>query len=45
MASKYTLKEYAFGVIVHEIVRALKRQNYRVIGLVNGHGLNITYAL
>jgi creatinine amidohydrolase len=32
------VEEHAFGVIVHEIVRSLKRQRYRVIVLVNGHG-------
>jgi creatinine amidohydrolase len=32
------VEEHALGVIVHEIVRALKRQNYRVIVIVNGHG-------
>jgi creatinine amidohydrolase len=32
------VEECALGVIVNEIVRALKRQRFRVIVLVNGHG-------
>jgi creatinine amidohydrolase len=32
------LEESAFGVIVRELVRAVKRQAFRVIALVNGHG-------
>jgi len=32
------IEESAFGVIVREVVRGLKRQAFRVIGLVNGHG-------
>jgi creatinine amidohydrolase len=32
------IEESAFGIIVREMVRALKRQAFRVIGLVNGHG-------
>ncbi len=32
------IEDSAFGVIVHEIIRALKRQEFRVIVLVNGHG-------
>ncbi len=32
------VEEHAMGVIVHEMVRALKRQHYRVIVIVNGHG-------
>jgi creatinine amidohydrolase len=32
------IEESAFGVIVRELVRALKRQAFRVIALVNGHG-------
>ena len=32
------LEESAFGVIVREVVRAVKRQAFRVIALVNGHG-------
>lgn len=32
------IEESAFGVIVREIVRGLKRQAFRVIVLVNGHG-------
>lgn len=32
------IEDSAFGVIVHEIIRALKRQRFKVIVLVNGHG-------
>lgn len=32
------IEESAFGVIVREIVRGLKRQAFRVVVLVNGHG-------
>lgn len=32
------VEESALGVIVNELVRALKRQRFRVIVLVNGHG-------
>ena len=32
------VEESALGVIVNEMVRALKRQRFRVIVLVNGHG-------
>jgi creatinine amidohydrolase len=37
LASLY-VEESALGVIMNEIVRALKRQEFRVIVLVNGHG-------
>ncbi len=32
------IEESAFGVIVHELVRGLKRQGFKLIVLVNGHG-------
>jgi len=32
------IEESAFGSIVHEVVRALKRQGFRLIVIVNGHG-------
>ena len=32
------VEDSAFGVIMHEILRALKRQRFRVIAVVNGHG-------
>jgi creatinine amidohydrolase len=32
------IEESAMGVIVHEIIRALKRQEFRVIVITNGHG-------
>lgn len=32
------VEDSAFGVIIHELVRALKRQEFRVIAIVNGHG-------
>ena len=32
------LEDSAFGVIMHEIIRRLKRQEFRVIVVVNGHG-------
>ena len=32
------IEESAFGLIVREVVRGLKRQEFRVIVLVNGHG-------
>jgi creatinine amidohydrolase len=32
------VEDSAFGVIIHELVRALKRQEFRVISIVNGHG-------
>jgi len=32
------VEESAFGVIVREVVRGLKRQAFRVVVLVNGHG-------
>lgn len=37
LPSLYT-EESAFGVIVREVIRGLKRQAFRVIALVNGHG-------
>lgn len=32
------VEDSAFGVIVHEVIRALKRQLFKVIVVVNGHG-------
>jgi creatinine amidohydrolase len=32
------VEESAMGVAVHEVIRALKRQAFRVIVIVNGHG-------
>lgn len=32
------VEDSAMGVIVHEVIRALKRQEFRVIVIVNGHG-------
>ena len=32
------IEESAFGLIVREVIRGLKRQAFRVIALVNGHG-------
>ncbi len=32
------IEESAMGVLIHEVVRGLKRQQFRVIALVNGHG-------
>jgi len=32
------VEDSAMGVIVHEVIRALKRQEFRVIMIVNGHG-------
>lgn len=32
------IEESAFGVIIHELIRSIRRQNFRVIALINGHG-------
>ncbi len=32
------VEDSAFGVILHEMIRALKRQRFRVIAVINGHG-------
>lgn len=32
------VEDSAFGVIVHEMIRALKRQGFRIIIMINGHG-------
>jgi creatinine amidohydrolase len=32
------IEESAMGVVLHDLLRALKRQQFRVIALVNGHG-------
>ena len=32
------VEDSAFGVIMHEMIRALKRQQFRVIAVINGHG-------
>ncbi|MDB5075353.1 MAG: uncharacterized protein JWO42_1532 [Chloroflexi bacterium] len=32
------VEDSAFGVIVHELIRALKRQQFGVVAIINGHG-------
>jgi creatinine amidohydrolase len=32
------VEDSAFGVIVHEVLRTLKRQQFKVIAIINGHG-------
>jgi creatinine amidohydrolase len=32
------LEESAMGVVIHDLIRALKRQEFRVIVITNGHG-------
>jgi creatinine amidohydrolase/Fe(II)-dependent formamide hydrolase-like protein len=36
--SSLYVEDSAFGVIVHEVIRALKRQAFQVIAIINGHG-------